>query len=153
MLPVELGQQQHILNFRQPAETNLINEQKEVQRASTLDTRSDGLPTVSGTLGKQKDLLDRQIFLTEEQRESERAKTLDTRTDGATVEGSVGKQKDLYDQQIDSFIKDAAHKTAKMYLDGWITQKTLDEGLTAPTQLPNANVDSVLSTVRSNNSL
>ena len=69
------------------------------------------------------------------------------------MEGSVGKQKDLYDQQIDSFIKDAAHKTAKMYLDGWITQKTLDEGLTAPTQLANANVDSVLSTVRSNNSL
>lgn len=153
MLPIELGQQQHILNFRQPAETNLITEQRESQRAQTLDTRSDGLTPVSGTLGKQKDLLDRQIALTGEQIESERAKTLDTRTDGATVEGSVGKQKDLYDQQIDSFIKDAAHKTAKMYLDGWITQKTLDEGLTAPTQLTNTNVDSVLATVRTNNSL
>ena len=153
ILPVELGQQQHILNFRQPAETNLITEQRESQRAQTLDTRADGLTAVSGTLGKQKELLDRQISLTGEQIESERAKTLDTRTDGATVEGSVGKQKDLYDQQIDSFIKDAAHKTAKMYLDGWITQKTLDEGLTAPAQLTNTNVDSVLATVRVNNSL
>lgn len=153
ILPVELGQQQHILNFRQPAETNLINEQKEVQRASTLDTRSDGLTSINGTIGKQKELLDRQISLTGEQLESERAKTLDTRTDGEVVEGSVGKQKDLYDQQIDSFIKDAAYKTAKMYLDGWITQKTLDEGLTAPDQLTNTNIDSVLATVRSNNSL
>jgi len=153
MLPVELGQQQHILNFRQPAETSLVKEQTEVQRASTLGTRSDGLTVIGGTIGKQIELLNTQITLTGEQTESERAKTLDTRTDGATVEGSVGKQKDLYDQQIDSFIKDAAHKTAKMYLDGWITQKTLDEGLNAPNQLTNTNIDSVLATVRSNNSL
>lgn len=153
MLDVELAQQQHILNFRQPAETNLINEQKEVQRASTLDLRSDGLTPVGGVLGKQKELLDRQINLTTEQTEAERAKTLDTRTDGATVEGSVGKQKDLYDQQIDSFIKDAQHKTAKMFLDSWITQKTLDEGLNAPTQFTNNEVNEVMAAVRLNNNL
>ncbi len=151
--PIELAQQQHILNFRQPAETNLINEQKEVQRASTLDTRSDGLTAIAGILGKQKSLINEQITLTVEQGESERAKTLDVRSDGATVVGSVGKQKDLYSQQIDSFIKDAAHKTAKMYLDGWITQKTLDEGLNAPAQLTNTNIDAVLAGVRSNNNL
>mgnify|MGYP000439303871 CR=1 FL=1 len=65
----------------------------------------------------------------------------------------MGKQKDLYDQQIDSFVKDAKHKTAKMYLDGWITQKTLDEGLNAPDQLTNTNIDAVLAALRTANSL
>lgn len=175
ILPVELAQQQHILNHRQPSETNLIKEQIETQRANTLDTRTDGLTPVSGVVGLQKrnltsdadikdynldntlptqlNLIQEQITLTNEQGESERAKTLETRSDGATVEGSVGKQKDLYTQQIDSFIKDAQHKTAKMYLDGWITQKTLDEGLTAPTQLTNNEINEVLVAVRGNNSL
>jgi len=173
--PVELAQQQHLLNFRQPAETQLINEQVETQRANTLDTRTDGLTPVTGVVGLQKRnltsdadtkdyvlanqlpqqvaLIGEQITLTTEQGESERAKTLDVRSDGATVEGSVGKQKDLYDQQIDSFIKDAQHKTAKMYLDSWITQKTLDEGLNAPAQFTNNEVNEVLSAVRSNNNL
>lgn len=175
LLPIELQQQQHLRDLRQPAETNLIKEQIETQRANTLDTRSDGVTDVSGVIGLQKrnlsteadtkdyvlanqlpnqvELLAKQITLTSEQTESERAKTLDNRTDGATVVGSVGKQKDLYTQQIDSFIKDATHKTAKMYLDAWITQKTLDEGITAPNQLTNTEIDSVLSTVRSNNNL
>ena len=69
------------------------------------------------------------------------------------MEGSVGKQKDLYDQQIDSFIKDAQHKTAKMYSDAWVTQKTLDEGLAPPTQFNEANINSVLAGVRGNNNL
>lgn len=175
MLPVELGQQQHVLNQRMPAETDLVRENLETQRANTLDTRSDGLTPVTGVVGLQKrnlssdadikdynlantlptqlNLIQEQITLTEEQGESERAKTLDTRSDGATVVGSVGKQKDLYTQQIDSFIKDAQHKTAKMYLDGWITQKTLDEGLNAPTQLTNNEINEVLTAVRGNNSL
>lgn len=175
MLPVELAQQQHILNQRQPAETNLINEQIESQRANTLDTRTDGLTPISGVIGLQKrnlvsdadikdynlantlprqvELVGEQIKLTEEQTEAERAKTLDTRSDGATVEGSVGKQKDLYDQQIDSFIKDAQHKTAKMYLDSWITRKTLDIGVPVPAEFSEANVSSVFGNVKSNNNL
>ena len=173
--PVELAQQQHILNLRQPAETELIHEQIEGQRANTLDTRRDGLTTVSGVIGLQKrnlssdadikdytlanqlpkqvTLVEKQINLTTEQTESERAKTLDTRTDGATVEGSVGKQKDLYDQQIDSFIKDAQHKIAKLFSDAWITQKTLDDGLTAPNQYTNDEIDIVLQKVKLNNNL
>lgn len=175
MKPVELAQQQHILNKRMPAETKLVEENVEVQRANTLDTRQDGLTPVSGVIGLQKrnltsdadtkdyvlanqlprqvELIGEQITLTNEQGESERAKTLDTRSDGQTVEGSVGKQKDLYDQQIDSFIKDAQYKVAKMSLDGWITQKTLDEGLTAPTQLTNNEINDVLASVRTNNNL
>jgi len=173
--PVELAQQQHILNHRQPAETTLIQEQIETQRANTLETRTDGLTPISGVVALQKrnlsvdadikdynldntlptqlTLLQEQVHLTSEQGEAERAKTLDTRTDGGTVVGSIGKQKDLYTQQIDSFIKDAQHKTAKMFLDGWITQKTLDEGLTAPTQLTNNEINEVISAVRLNNNL
>jgi hypothetical protein len=175
MLPVELAQQQHILNQRQPAETKLVEEQVETQRANTLDTRQDGLTPISGVIGLQKrnlvsdadikdynlgntlprqvELVGEQIKLTEEQTEAERAKTLDTRSDGATVEGSVGKQKDLYDQQIDSFIKDAQHKTAKMYLDSWITRKTLDIGVPVPAEFSEANVSSVFGNVKTNNNL
>lgn len=173
--PVELAQQQHILKQRQPAETRLIQEQVETQRANTLDTRQDGLTPVSGVVGLQKrnltsdadikdynlanqlprqvELIGEQITLTTEQSEAERAKTLDTRSDGSSVVGSVGKQKDLYTQQIDSFIKDAQHKTAKMYLDGFITQKTLDEGLPPPAELGQTNINAVLQGVRTNNSL
>lgn len=173
--PVELAQQQHILNQRQPAETELILEQIETQRANTLDTRSDNTTLISGIVGLQKrnltsdanikdynlsntlprqlELIGEQIVLTSEQAEAERSKTLDTRSDGATVEGSVGKQKDLYDQQIDSFIKDAQHKVAKMFSDAWVTQKTLDEGLIAPSQFTNNEINEVLLAVRQNNNL
>ena len=91
-----------------------------------------------------------QTDLVREQIEAARAQTLDTRTDGAVVVGSIGKQKALYTQQIDSYQKDAEYKVGKMYLDGWITQKTLDEGLIAPTQLTNAEVDSVMAKLRQN---
>lgn len=151
-----------------PSQRALVDEQMETQRGQTLSVRSDGITPIGGILAEQKDSLNldvqtktyalantlpTQLQILQEQRESERAKTMDTRTDGAVVEGSVGKQKDLYDQQIDSFVKDAQYKTAKMYLDGWITQKTLDEGLLAPTELQNTGVDAVLAGVRSNNSL
>lgn len=173
--PVELAQQQHILNLRQPAETTLINEQIETARAQTLDTRQDGLTSISGVVGLQKRnltvdadtkdynlastlptqlaLINEQITLTSEQGEAERAKTLDNRSDGATVEGSVGKQKDLYDQQIDSFIKDAQHKAGKMYLDSWITRKTLDDAVGVPAELSETLVGTMLGSIRSNNGL
>jgi len=152
-----------------PAQTNLLNEQKEKERAQTMETRSDGLTSVVGVIGKQKESLTLdiatkqynldntmpiQLDLVREQREAERAKTLDTRSDGSTtVVGSVGKQKDLYTQQIDSFVKDAQHKTAKMYLDGFITQKTLDESLPVPTEMEETAINAVIAGVRSNNSL
>lgn len=175
MQPVELAQQQHILNQRMPQETALVKEQVETQRANTLETRTDGLTPIQGvialqkrnliadadikdynlanTLPRQVDLLGEQIILTTEQGEAERAKTLDTRADGATVEGSVGKQKDLYDQQIDSFIKDAQHKTAKMFLDSWITRKTLDIGVPVPAEFSETTVSNVFNNVRTNNNI
>jgi hypothetical protein len=167
-LPITLAQEQHKLSQTLPLQSQLIQEQVEKERAQTLDTRTDGLTPVGGILGLQKqtltldvstkqfgldNTLPAQINILQEQRESERAKTVDTRTDGGTVEGSIGKQKDLYDQQIDSFDKDAKHKTAKMFLDSWITQKTLDEGLQAPDQFTNANVDEVMTQIRTVNNL
>lgn len=94
------------------------------------------------------DLTLEQLTLMEEKVESERGNTLDTRRDGTGITGSVGKQKQLYDQQIDSYQKDASYKVGKLFTDGWITQKTMDEGLTAPNNFTNAEVDEVLSQLR-----
>lgn len=95
-----------------------------------------------------------QIALTREQMESQRSQTLDTRSDGTTIiTGSVGKQKDLYSQQITSYQRDSEIKAAKIFSDAWITQKTIDEGLTAPTVFTNATIDDVLSAVQVNNGL
>lgn len=49
------------LNNMLPAQLNLVNEQREAARAQTLDTRSDGVTTIVGVLGKQKDLYSQQI--------------------------------------------------------------------------------------------
>lgn len=86
--------------------------------------------------------------LVEEQVEAKRAETLDTRTDGSNVAGVIGKQKDLYAEQILSYDKDAKYKAAKLYSDAWITQKSMNSGLTAPTQFTNANVDSVMAALK-----
>lgn len=175
MLPIELAQAQHVVNVRQPAESELIHEQIEKERANTLDTRRDGLTPISGVIGLQKDnlqvdydtklynlnntlptqltLLGEQITLVSEQGEKERAQTLDTRSDGATVEGQIGKQKDLYDQQIDSFIKDAQQKAGKLFLDTWITRKTLDDAVQPDIRFEVAEVGAVMDAIRTNNAL
>jgi len=87
--------------------------------------------------------------LLKEQTEVQRAQTMDTRINGTTpVNGAIGKQKDLYDEQISSYVKDARHKSAKFWIDGWITQKSLDEGLLAPDEFSNANVNEVLASLK-----
>ncbi len=136
--------------------TNLLDEQLEKAQEDVRNAKADAdikEYTLTNQLPKQVELIENQVTLTAEQFESERAKTSDIRSDGSPILGSVGKQKDLYTQQIDSFIKDSQHKTAKMYLDAWITQKTLDEGLSAPGQLTNTEIDEVLTNVRGNNNL
>jgi hypothetical protein len=82
-----------------------------------------------------------QKALVEEQLEGVRAQTRDTLSDGTTpVNGMVKKQKDLITQQIDSYIKDAKYKGVKLLSDSWIAQKTIDEGLTAPTVFTNTKI-------------
>lgn len=95
-------------------------------------------------------LLPLQRNLLQEQIEVNRAQTLNTRTDGATVVGQLGKQKDLYTQQITSYQRDAELKATKLFTDSWITQKTIDEGILAPSNFTNATLDVVLNKLRTN---
>jgi hypothetical protein len=99
--------------------------------------------TYDNILPRQKDLLQEQI-------EVQRAQTSNNRTDGAVVVGLVGKQKDLYTQQIESYKRDAETKATKLFTDAWITQKTIDEGLLAPSQFQNTNLDEILVKLRTN---
>ena len=102
---------------------------------------------IENILPAQKDLLEEQI-------EVQRAQTMDTRSDGVTpIVGSVGKQKELYSQQITSYQRDAEVKAAKLFTDAWITQKTLDEGLTAPQGFTNASLDEILTALKVNNDI
>lgn len=95
-----------------------------------------------------------QIDLVKEQHESQRAQTLDTRTDGTTpVGGLIEKQKALYAQQVTSYQRDAETKVAKMFVDAWITQKTLDEGLLPPTEFTNASLDEIMGILRENHGM
>lgn len=168
ILPTKLAQEKYTTNFLLPAQGRLVIEQLDSERSKTKDTLQDGMTPIKGAahaeietkkfqldkiLPVQLEITELQKSLTREQVESERAKTLDNRTDGVPVTGSIGKQKELYDEQIASFVKDGKHKTAKMYLDAWVTQKTLDEGLLPPDQFTNANVNDVLASLRAYNNL
>lgn len=156
------------------AQKLLVKEQMEAQRAQTMDTRSDGVTLVSGNIkaevniknaqkleidqnviNKTKEalVLDEQRKLVKEQTESQLAQTLDVRTDSAAVSGLIKTQKDLYKQQIDSYKRDAETKVGKLLIDTWTTQKTVDEGLTAPTQVSNANLDTLIAALRSRNTI
>lgn len=99
-------------------------------------------------------ILPQQKKLLEEQTEVQRAQTMNTRSDGTTtITGSIGKQKDLYTQQIESYKRDAETKVAKIFTDAWITQKTIDEGLLAPSQFQNTAVNDVLTRIRTANNM
>lgn len=99
-------------------------------------------------------LLPQQLVLVREQGEVQRAQTLDTRSDGTTaVVGVLGKQKDLYSQQITSYKRDAEVKAAKLFVDAWTVQKTIDEGLLPPGGFTNASLDPILTTIKDNNDL
>lgn len=100
------------------------------------------------------DILPAQKTLLKEQGEAQRAQTMNTRSDGVTVVGAMGKQKDLYTQQIDAYKKDAEYKAGKMYLDAWITQKSLDgDGIAIPNELKEPTINTVLNKIRLNNGL
>lgn len=94
-------------------------------------------------------MLPQQLALMKEQTESARAQTLDTRTDGQTVKGSVGKQGALYSQQIVSYKNNDQFRYLKTLTDSWIAQKTIDEGLLAPTNLQNSAIDSTMTSIKS----
>lgn len=136
----------------------MVMAQMEAERAKTRDTLSDGITPVNGLVGSQKQLTDAQINLVgqqqdlaREQTEVQRAQTMDTRLDNITpVAGVLGRQKSLYEQQVTSYQHDAEGKFGKMLIDSWITQKSLDEGLTAPNELTNISIDSVMAKLKTN---
>lgn len=98
-------------------------------------------------------LLPTQNELLKEQVEVQLAQTSDTRKDGSIVVGTLGKQKDLYAQQIQSYKRSAEQQAAKIFTDAWTVMKTIDEGLTPPTNFANANIDTILSSIKSANNL
>lgn len=105
-------------------------------------------------LPAQRDQLIEQVKVTKEQHETQRAQTLDLRSDGVTpVTGTLGKQKDLHSQQIKSYKQDAQLKASRIFVDAWITMKTIDEGTLPPTNFNNANLDQILGLVRAQNDL
>lgn len=98
-------------------------------------------------------LLPQQLLLSKEQTEAQRAQTLGTRSDGTAVAGVLGKQIALYAQQITSYQRDAEVKAAKFWTDMWTTMKAIDEGLEPPTIVTNANINTVLQRIQTNNGL
>lgn len=95
-------------------------------------------------------ILPLQKWQVQEQANQARAQTADDRFDGSPVVGTMGKQKELYAQQIWSYQRDAENKAAKLWADSWTVQKTQDEGLQAPLQFINANINTMLTQVRAN---
>jgi hypothetical protein len=125
---------------------------KTYQTTNLLPAQKDGiLEETAGKAYTNQFLLPEQLGLLREQVESQRAKTLDTRTDGVTpISGAMGQQANLYAQQIDSYKRDAETKVAKMLLDTWVTQKSMDEGLIPPSSLTDVNINTVMTKIRSN---
>lgn len=134
------------------AESQKLSVDKEIEIA---DYRLDNLmPQELATATQQVQVLFAQEVMVKEQAEAQRGQTMDVRSDGVTpVFGNMGKQKDLYSQQIDSYRKDAEQKVGKMYLDAWITQKTMDEALAPPSQLTNNAVNDVMAALRTSHGL
>lgn len=96
---------------------------------------------------------DAQFAALSEQYETQRGQTMNTRSDGTIVAGSLGKQKELYAQQIISYQRNSELAAAKVWSDAWITQKTIDEALAAPTMFQNTTVNSVLEKLKISNGL
>jgi hypothetical protein len=130
------------------------NASKEYNVTYILPAQLEGITVDNLSKTYTKDyILPSQNSLIQEQIEVQRAQTSDTRTNGSAISGSVGKQKDLYTQQIDSYRRDSELKAAKLFVDTWITQKTIDEGLIAPGSFTNGSVNVVLRNIRVNNDL
>jgi len=148
-----LGKEGSILDYNLatmlPAQKLLVDAQKaETTQKTTNLATENSVQSYNLT-----NILPKQLALIGEQVEVQRAQTLNNRTDGTTITGSIGKQKDLYTQQITSYQRDAELKAAKLFTDAWITQKTIDEGLLAPSGFQNASLDAVLTKVKTNNGL
>jgi hypothetical protein len=66
------------------------------------------------------------------------------------LENILPAQKALLEQQKTSYKRDAEIKAAKVWADTWITQKTIDEGLSAPSIFTNDVLDDVFGSLKEN---
>ena len=164
LLGVQRGQGQYTLDNLMPeqknasiAQTGLLNVQKttaQYQLEALLPQQME--QAVAQTLGEKyrvNNLLPTQNKLLLEQVEAQRAQTMDVRTDGLAVAGIMAAQRALYTQQTTSYLRDSEIKAAKLFTDAWITQKTIDEGLEAPNNFTNTQLDLVLNHIKLNNNL
>ena len=141
---VEVETGKYRLDNMLPVEKDLLDGQKELQ---VLQIEGQNY-TNQQLIYTVENLLPQQLLLLIEQTQVQRAQTLDTRADGSTVVGLLGKQKALYSQQIISYERDVELKFMKNYLDAWITQKTVDDGLAPPNQFTNTFIDSIFAAGR-----
>lgn len=128
------------------SQTELVEKQILKQVVDT-DTAEFNLTDL---MPKQSETLTAQLNLLKEQLETATAQTLDMRTDGQPVAGSVGAQTALYKQQKIAYERDVDYKISKIYMDQWIAQKSIDEGLTAPLEFVNTKIDEVFKKLRLN---
>lgn len=146
------------------SQRELIDTQVIQQTAETEVTRytlSDMLPTqklqveaqTANTVFQTDNLMPVQKQILDEQYETARSQTTDMRSDGLPILGTVGAQVALYKQQKISYERDVDYKIAKMYMDQWVAQKSIDEGLTPPNQFVNAQIDTIFTTIRANANL
>lgn len=75
---------------------------------------------------ENENILPKQLELIQEQIATQAAQTKNPQG------GYIGKQMELYDEQISSYKKDARIKAGKLLVDGWATNKTIDEGALVP---------------------
>ena len=130
-------------------QSQLLSKQVLQVEAQTANTSQE-----TQNLVKQGLLIVQQTQQALEQTEQVRAQTSNTRLDNFTpVGGIMGVQKLLYQQQVDSYKRDQEHKYLKILTDAWVTQKTMDEGLTAPTSFTNSSIDAVMAKYRANTAL
>lgn len=124
--------------------------QKTYQTTNLLPAQLAGLTADNvGKVYNNTYLLPANLIGITENNEAARAKTLNTRSDLAPVAGAMGKQNDLYTQQIASYKRSDEAKVAKMYLDNWLTVKSLDPNANTPSSLDNPEINSVMNQVRS----
>lgn len=93
-------------------------------------------------------IIPKQELLIHEQTQAQRAQSSDTRNDGAPVAGLVLRQRQLYEQQVESYKRDSEVKVAKIFADAWTVQKTVDEAIVPPGNFTNADIDSVLTVLK-----
>lgn len=159
VLPMDLDIKEYQLNQMMPKEVEVLttqiagividNQIKTFNLSEILPTQKAGmLADTSIKTFNLSTLMPAQVQLVKEQTEVQNAQTRDTRISGGNVAGTLGKQKDLYSQQIDSYKRSAEFNAAKIFSDAWITQKTLDEGLTPPSSFNNSAVDAVMTGLR-----